>query len=386
MQIDLEIETLRKEVSHLKKEVAASNRRFFNIVEKNMEGIVVVGRHFEIVYLNPAAETLFGRKSEDLLGEYFGIPLETGHISDFKIFNPKRGDVFVEILVSNVRWEEQNAHLLTLRDITKRKEVETLLNSQKQELQRVNKELNTYVFTVSHDLRGPVRTMGSFAGLLKEEYGDVLKGEGLDYLNRMIRGSERIHNMMDNLLMYAKLGKKAHTKKEINMQEIAREAVDLLSKQIRETDAYIAIEGDFPLWMCNRNLMLQVFMNLISNALKYVAPEEKPEISIGTENKNGTHWVYVKDKGIGIKKEHLFKIFFLFSRLHSESSAYSGSGIGLSSFKKIIDLHEGKILAESTPGVGSTFYFSLDTKQEEVKEPGELFVEAHSPVLQTQHK
>jgi len=370
-----------QEIVDLKKQLRASDQRFFNVTGKNLEGIVVVNCRFEIVYVNHAAEKVFGRNSGELLGEDFGLPLEVGHISDFRIFNPKSGVVFVEILVNHIEWEDEAAYLVIFRDVTERKKTEDFLKRQTQDLERSNKELDSFAYTVSHDIRGPVRSMSAFAAFIQEDCSERLDDQSKNYLERIVKSGKKVQVMIDDILEFSRIGRIEKKKVRVNIKEIVEEVLVLLSKDILDLNAVIQLGDEFPIWDCHKNRISQVILNFVSNSLKYVVQGQKPEVMIGMAKRKGRQWVYVKDNGIGIKAESFTKVFEVFGRLHPNNQTYEGSGIGLGTVKKIIDTHGGELFIESEEGLGSTFFFTLEAKEKERGEPekkkiGKILLEA----------
>jgi PAS domain S-box-containing protein len=241
-------------------------------------------------------------------------------------------------------------------DITKRKHAEEDLLRTSHELERSNKDLESFAYIASHDLQEPLRTITGFLQLLELRIGNQLDDKTKQYIEYAVDGSKRMHQMITDLLSYSRVSMQPYSLKAVNLREPLDHALSATRKSIEDSGASIAIQ-DLPSVRADASQMLQVFQNLLGNAIKFRS--ERPlEIQIGAR-KDQQFWVlWVKDNGIGLDPEQREKIFQVFQRLHSRRK-YPGSGIGLSICKKIIERHGGSIWVESTPNAGSTFYFSL---------------------------
>lgn len=254
--------------------------------------------------------------------------------------------------------EEDNPQRLvgTIIDIHKQKVAQELLRLRSQELEQRNKELKEFVYVASHDLQEPVRTIASFVNLFSNTYRDKVDEEGQKMIDFMKGATERSQNLIIDLLDYSRLGKNKSMEK-IKLDKLVKEAIDDLNAKVKEKNAEISIT---PLPEVNglKTELRLLFQNLVGNAIKFSKPDETPLISIGAHQLNG-HWEFtVKDNGIGFDPRHNENIFVVFKRLNNRE-AYEGTGIGLAQCKRIVELHGGKIWAESQPGEGSTFYFTL---------------------------
>lgn len=251
-----------------------------------------------------------------------------------------------------------------IQDITRRKAYEEslrILNSELaksiRDLEISNKELEQFAYVASHDLQEPLRMITSFLTLLEKKYKENLDEKGRSYINYAVDGAKRMRDIILDLLEFSRIGNIVEAKKKVNANDLIEEVLKLNSKVIQEKQAQIQV-APLPEIVCHPSAMIQVFQNLISNALKYQAEGVKPEISIDYTDK-GKYWEFrVRDNGIGIDKEYAEKIFIIFQRLHQKEQ-YSGSGIGLAICKKIVEIHGGKIWVDSSLGQGSTFFFTI---------------------------
>ena len=251
-----------------------------------------------------------------------------------------------------------------MKDITYQKEYEqSLLNlthkleTFTKELQISNKELEQFAYVASHDLQEPLRMITSYLSLLEKKYDSVFDSKAKQYIYFAVDGAKRMRKIILDLLEYSRIGKHEDSLINLDLNEILRDVCVLQRKIIEEKKAIITSEH-LPIIMGYRSPMIQLFQNLISNALKYSYSDFAPAISISAKDL-GVEWeVSFKDNGIGIESEYFEKIFIIFQRLHNHEE-YTGTGIGLAIVKKIIDNMDGSIRVESEVGKGSTFFITL---------------------------
>jgi len=240
------------------------------------------------------------------------------------------------------------------REVLVRQHLEKL-NTQ---LASSNKDLEHFAYVVSHDLQEPLRMVGSFMDLLKEEYSQNLDENALTYIKFAVDGAERMKRLIKDLLAFSKVPSSAQQGSLRTLP--ARQALDDvlrdMSVQIEESGAQIEI-GNLPRLTYDHTQLRQVFQNLISNALKY-NKSEWPVVGIGCDEEDIVYRFYVRDNGIGIAPEYRDKVFDIFQRLHSRKQ-YEGSGIGLAICKKIVEYHGGRIWVENNADGGSTFFFTI---------------------------
>jgi signal transduction histidine kinase len=227
------------------------------------------------------------------------------------------------------------------------------------EMESKNKELEQFAYVASHDLQEPLRTISGFVDLLQKEYRQTLiNGNGEKYLAYLSQASDRMKVLIKDLLDYSRIGREKQAK-PIDCNMLMDEVLADLGKSIRDSGANVHA-GDLPSLYAYPTELKLLFQNLIANAIKFRHPERTPEITI-TSSRDPGYWKFVvSDNGIGIERRFLDRIFIIFQRLHTRDQ-YEGSGIGLAHCKKIVELHEGNIWAESDPGKGSRFYFTINT-------------------------
>jgi DNA-binding LacI/PurR family transcriptional regulator/signal transduction histidine kinase len=225
------------------------------------------------------------------------------------------------------------------------------------ELESANKELESFSYSVSHDLRAPLRAMNGFARILEEEYAEQLGPEGRQYLERMRTGARRMGQLIDDLLMFSRLGRQPVRKQTIAPAAIVQQVLDELRPMLANRQPEIEIQ---PLPPCQADpaLLRQVFANLLGNAIKYSSKRESATIEVGWLEQNDEIVYFVRDNGAGFDMRYAQKLFGVFQRLHREDE-FEGTGVGLATVQRILQRHGGRIWAEGQVGVGATFYFTI---------------------------
>jgi signal transduction histidine kinase len=234
------------------------------------------------------------------------------------------------------------------------------VGKQKDLLEAVNKELDSFVHTVSHDLRAPLHGIEGFANFLKEDYSSRLDKEGVDYLVRIIAGTRRMNKLIDDLLTLSRISRIMNPYEYVDMNELIQSVLLRIEFDIRKQNVLMKVANGLPTVYCDKIKMGEVFLNLINNAIKFSSKNAsaRPTVEVGWNDREAAYEFYVKDNGIGIDKKYHSEVFGIFRRLHTQEE-YEGTGAGLSIVKKVIDDHKGNIWIESEPGKGATFYFTL---------------------------
>lgn len=227
-----------------------------------------------------------------------------------------------------------------------------------QALRRSNEELQAFAHSISHDLKAPLRAIQGFSEALVEDYGHQLDADAHRYLSFIADGATRMGELIEDLLQHARLGRGGVTLAPVDMAEVAARVVQSLTHPIAESKAEVRIAPDLPTVTGHRATLELMLQNLVTNALKFVAEGQAPEIEISARRDATCHRITVRDRGIGIDPKYHDGIFDIFHRLHS-TSAYPGTGIGLAIVRKGAVLHGGSVEVESHPGEGSSFTFTL---------------------------
>lgn len=235
-------------------------------------------------------------------------------------------------------------------------DLEQKVKARTEDLQRSNEELKMFAYVASHDLQEPLRTISSYLQLIESRYSDKLDSDGHEFIAFAVDGAARMKELIQDVLMYSRVETQAKNFTIFSAQDAVDEVCKLLELSINEAQAIISCES-LPEIKADRRLVIQLFQNLLGNAIKYRG-DRKPEVHVACARENGSWHFSVKDNGIGIEPQYLEQIFVVFRRLHHRGT-YSGTGIGLAICKKSVELHGGRIWVESTPGEGSTFHFTL---------------------------
>lgn len=243
----------------------------------------------------------------------------------------------------------------TIQDITERKRLENELDGLIRELWRSNEELEQFAYVASHDLRQPLRVVGSYVSLLEEELMGSLGGESLEYMGFVRDGVRRMDRLITDLLAYSRVGRVIGDA-PFPVAEAVESALSDLQIEIEDSAATVQVAPTLPVLYGDRGEMERLFLNLIGNALKYRRPDQAPQVSVECED-SGDEWLFrVRDNGIGIPPEHAERVFGIFQRLHARDE-YEGTGVGLAIVKKIIDRHGGSIRVEPWEGEGTVMAF-----------------------------
>lgn len=375
-------ENLEKRVEERTREVIGKEVYFKNMLDNLMEGVQILNADFKYTYVNNAAAKQGRFLKDDLIGstmpeKYPGVE----NTELFRVFNKCLSNKTTHHMENEFIypdgsrcWYDLNIQpvpegILTIStDITERKKAEEEIHGlnvnleqkvadRTAELVAVNKELESFSYSVSHDLRAPLRAIDGYARILKEDYGDKIDADGQQTLYVIMNNAKKMGQLIDDLLAFSRLGKQSFVKVDVDMdalvQSVTDEVISQSPKQEIELDVkpLLHAKGD-------SSMLKQVVVNLVSNAVKYSSKKEKAIIEIGSYTENGSIVFYVKDNGAGFDMLYYDKIFGIFQRLHSMSE-FEGTGVGLAIAQRIINRHGGKIWGEGAVDQGATFYFSL---------------------------
>lgn len=243
-----------------------------------------------------------------------------------------------------------------------RRRVERELGKRTSELEAVNKELEAFAYSVSHDLRAPLRHMAGFTELLKKNSASQLNEKGQRYLKMILESSNRMGILIDDLLSFSRIGRAEAHKTTVNMGQLVQEALAEVRQDAEGRDIAWKI-GSFPPCYGDRSMLRLALVNLISNAVKFTRTRARAEIEIGCQDQQDQLVVFVRDNGVGFDMKYLDKLFGVFQRLHP-TEEFEGTGIGLATVQRIALRHGGRVRAEGLVDQGATFYISLSKSRE----------------------
>jgi PAS domain S-box-containing protein len=241
-------------------------------------------------------------------------------------------------------------------DITERKEIESVLAERNQALESANRDLEAFTYSVSHDLRSPLRAVDGYARMLEEDYARVLDDEGRRLIGVIRAEAKRMALLIDDLLSFSRLGRQPLARADVDLGEVASEIVGV-KRQRYPNKSIEFVVGNAPVARADRGAIRHVLFNLIANAVKYAKPDQPVRIEFGGRGDGDSNLYWVRDNGIGFDMRYADKIFGVFQRLHT--SEIEGTGVGLAIVHRIVERHGGRVWAESEPGKGSTFFFTL---------------------------
>jgi len=254
---------------------------------------------------------------------------------------------------------------ILFKDITKSKEAEQEIIRQKEELQATNKELEAFSYSVSHDLRAPLRHVDGFVDLLRKQSAEKLDDRGRRYLNIIADSARRMGVLIDDLLVFSRMSRTDLRHAKVASESLAHEVWDALQVEINGRDVVFKIDN-LPQIEADASMLRQVLANLIGNAVKYSRTRSPAEIEIGCNEENGEFVFHVRDNGVGFDMQYAHKLFGVFQRLH-RADEFEGTGIGLANVRRIISRHGGRTWAEGKLDGGATFFFSLPKIPTEMK-------------------
>ena len=317
-------------------------------------------------YANMKPEDLKGRKVGDIFPGYFGTSSFSNVVKAFESGEPDTWEIHYDAdgfdLYNQMSATRLNDEVIVhFTDFTKLKHLQIELMQNIKELERSNQHLEEFANAASHDLKEPIRKIHLYITMLKQQLGVKLNANELKTFDKIERATERMRLLVDDLLAYSYVSQIPHEKVQIDLHDELKHVIDDLEHEIEMHKAKVSIET-LPVVFGYKRQLMQMFQNLISNALKYSRKDLLPQITISGESveRDGKkyHLIKVKDNGIGFDNQYAEKIFQMFTRLHGKNE-YSGTGIGLSIVKKVVENHNGMVKAEGHPGEGSIFFVYL---------------------------
>ena len=367
------------EISHDLSKSTESEARYRGLLEAAPDVMVVVNQGGEIVLVNVQAEKQFGYRRDELVGqkvkniipEGFAERLLTDGLRSAEdalaqqidtgielIGRRKNGSDFpIEIMLSPLESAEGILVTAAIRDISVRQKAEAHLLQKVEELSRSNEELRQFAYVASHDLQEPLRMVTSFTQLLSRRYKGKLDSDADEFIYFAVDGASRMQRLIQDLLAYSRVGTRGKDLLGTSSEEALQHALMNLRGAIEESGALVT-HDPLPTVLADEMQLIQLFQNLVGNAIKYRSPEV-PRVHMCAAKNGEEKWIFsVQDNGLGIDSQYFEKIFGMFQRLHTREE-FSGTGIGLAICKKIVERHGGSISVESQPGQGSTFRFAL---------------------------
>lgn len=360
-----------------------SEKRLRIILENSYDAFIAADENWNITDWNPQAETTFGWTKQEMMGKPLSSIVPKHFRKQYAQLVEKRFDKQsrsvlranyelqavdkdgrqfpIEFVIFKIREEVDYLYCAFVRDITDRKrlneELERKVAERTERLTQSNEELKQFAKIASHDLQEPLRAVQGFANLLKENTDGKLDKDATEFVDFILDGTARMQNLIQSVLTHSSIHRDSSEVHVTKCNDVIEDVLTNLSATIRETEAVFEIDN-LPEVRVERSHLVQLFQNLISNALKYRSKEEPPHIYIKVDI-SGDFWLFsVRDNGIGIDPKYTDKIFDMFSRLHGKTE-YSGTGMGLAICKRIVKSHGGTISVESVPGEGSIFLFTL---------------------------
>ncbi len=375
----LEYHGIIRDITELKRKEDAlknSEERYRAIVEDQTELVCRFRTDGKITFVNQAFCRYFSREKDELLGKKIFDLIPTNekeavrkNIESLDVHRPVQVRT-QSMTLSNgeVRWQEWTDRALfdshgrlvefqsVGRDITDLVRAQETLRDRTEALERSNKDLEQFAYVAAHDLREPLLAVAAYLKVLQRRLEGQLDTETQKLINGAMNSAFRMDSLIQSLLAYSRIGREEPDFAEINSQEILSLAISNLQSVIEETRAIITYDP-LPSLVANPSQLVQLFQNLLSNAIKFRG-DAPPMIHVGVTRQGNAWQFYVRDNGIGIEPPYFDRIFLLFQRIKNRSN-FPGTGIGLANCRRIIEHHGGKIWVESSPGLGSTFFFTV---------------------------
>jgi PAS domain S-box-containing protein len=388
-QLILDLTKLRGRISELE-QAAEDNRKFQDelshtkamfegLFELAPDGIIVVSRNGSIVRANKQAERLFGYSRDELFNlhheillpekvmekhmEHRSVYMSEPHIrpmgTGLQLYGRRKdGSEFsIDIALGPLKAEEDMVVIAVIRDVSQRKRADDMISKRTSELMDALKEIDAFSYSVSHDLRAPLRQIKGFVELMNERLVDLPDEKLHNYADAIATASIKMQLLIDDLLAFARMGHRELNKRSIKLNTIVREVIQDMRDEVKGRDIKWEI-NELPELYADQALLRLVFFNLISNAVKFTRTRPQAEIKIGCNDDVDKFTCSIADNGVGFDIKYADKLFGVFQRLHQQKD-FEGTGVGLANVRRIISRHGGRTWAEGSVGQGATFYFTL---------------------------
>jgi PAS domain S-box-containing protein len=367
-----------------------ADESYRTLVEAMAEGALIVGRDDVILYANKRFASIVGTPLPKVFGGYARdyVPADlrpvyadlvaksaaSGTQQELVLRRPDKTLVPVQLSASRIMVDETVCTGILVTDLTEHKERETaraaerlrsedevrrhaaILETTNLQLQTSNRELEAFVYSVSHDLRAPLRSIHRFAALIREDYETALDPPAKDYLGRITDAAVRMDDLIHALLSYSRVSRQEIKLHALDTTSVVSEVIHQMADEIREAKAEVQVDTPLPPAVGDPLLLSQAMTNLVSNAIKFVPPQLTPKVRIRSETLGSIVRLWVEDNGIGISLAEQTRLFRLFERLHQQ---FKGTGIGLAIVRRAMERMSGTVGVQSVPGVGSKFWVDL---------------------------
>ncbi|HLY08782.1 MAG TPA: PAS domain S-box protein, partial [Planctomycetota bacterium] len=374
---------------HERKEAERSLALLAAAVESSVDAILVVSPEGTILRWNRAAERLYGYSEEEARGKPISILIPDARrlqeqallsrvvqgerIDHYETVRQRKSGSLVDVSLTISPVKNREGQIIavskTAREVTEQKrvqkeilrlnaELELRVQERTARLEAAVRELESFTYSVAHDLRAPLRGMHQFCELLLEEKSDLLDPEARGWIRRVVESSERMDTLIESLLAYSRIGRQDLVLSAQDLSRIVPEILESMKSEIHDRQATVTVDPGLPRVLGHPVPLTQCLTNLLSNATKFVPASRKPLVRVSADRKEGVVRVVVEDNGIGIDERHRDRLFQIFHRLHN-TEEYPGTGIGLAIVKKAAGQMHGSVGFESAPGQGTRFYFDL---------------------------
>jgi len=390
-----ELARLAMQLANSRQELETQSLMLRSVLDSMTEGLVAADEQGKLILWNPAAERIVGQSVVDRPPEEWSLHYRAYLPDTVTLFPPEQNpllraisgevssaEMFMRIPeVEQGIWIESNGSPLidkggvlrggvtAFRDITRQKvaeleirklneSLEERIAQRTMQLENANRELDAFTYSVSHDLRAPLRHIHGFASAFLEEFGATVDPQALHYLMRIQDGTQRMGVLIGELLNLARTGKQPLRLQRTGLGPIVREILSMLHAETEGREVEWEI-GDLPAANCDPVLVRQIFQNLLANAIKYTRPRARAVIEVGHAQEGDETVIFVRDNGVGFDMRYADKLFGVFQRLHRDED-FEGTGVGLATVYRIVQKHGGRVWAEAEVGRGATFYFTLE--------------------------